>query len=221
MRNLIRGVTAALLLAVLPLAANAGVFVSVTIAPPVLPVYELPAVPGPGYVWTPGYWAWADGGYYWVPGTVGARALAGAAVDPGLLGLRRRHLPLARRLLGPARRLLWRHQLRVRLQRRRLPRRLLARRHLHRRPRRDQRGAGQSRVLQRRRRHRRARLTRGAALRPRAPRRHVRPAAPQRGAGRARQHHARGLQSRPSSGRGDPQAGRVLRPRRGGGARRR
>ena len=26
--------------------------------------------PGPGYLWTPGYWAWNDGGgYYWVPGT--------------------------------------------------------------------------------------------------------------------------------------------------------
>jgi hypothetical protein len=68
MRNLVRGLVAALLLAALPLASQAGVFVSVTIAPPVLPVYEQPPIPGPGYIWTPGYWAW-DGSYYWVPGT--------------------------------------------------------------------------------------------------------------------------------------------------------
>ena len=29
-----------------------------------------PSAPGPGYLWTPGYWGWNDdGGYYWVPGT--------------------------------------------------------------------------------------------------------------------------------------------------------
>ncbi len=69
MRNLVRGLIAALLLAVLPVASQAGVFVSVTIAPPPLPVYELPPFPGPGFVWTPGYWAWDGVEYYWVPGT--------------------------------------------------------------------------------------------------------------------------------------------------------
>ncbi|HVT34256.1 MAG TPA: hypothetical protein VHE37_01630 [Nevskiaceae bacterium] len=50
--------------------AFADVFVSVRLAPPVMPVYEQPVVPGPDYIWTPGYWAWdpEDGGYYWVPG---------------------------------------------------------------------------------------------------------------------------------------------------------
>jgi WXXGXW repeat (2 copies) len=43
--------------------------VSINIAPPVLPVYEQPPVPAPGYIWTPGYWAETDGDYYWVPGT--------------------------------------------------------------------------------------------------------------------------------------------------------
>src|SRR5579862_5511019 len=44
--------------------------VSVRVAPPALPVYTQPAGPGPGYMWTPGYWAWNDdAGYYWVPGT--------------------------------------------------------------------------------------------------------------------------------------------------------
>ena len=33
--------------------------VSVTIAPPMLPVYEQPVIPGAGYLWTPGYWAWS------------------------------------------------------------------------------------------------------------------------------------------------------------------
>jgi len=68
MRKLICGLIAPLLLAAVPLASQAGIFVSVTIAPPVLPVYVQPAIPGPGYIWTPGYWAW-DGSYYWVPGT--------------------------------------------------------------------------------------------------------------------------------------------------------
>src|SRR5208282_4336501 len=47
-----------------------GIGISVRIAPPALPVYAQPICPGPGYLWTPGYWAWnEDGGYYWVPGT--------------------------------------------------------------------------------------------------------------------------------------------------------
>src|SRR5271154_6952836 len=46
-----------------------GVGISVTIAPPELPVYEQPICPGDGYLWTPGYWAYGDDGYYWVPGT--------------------------------------------------------------------------------------------------------------------------------------------------------
>lgn len=47
-----------------------GIGISVRIGPPALPVYAQPICPGPGYLWTPGYWAWSDdGGYYWVPGT--------------------------------------------------------------------------------------------------------------------------------------------------------
>ena len=50
---------------------SAQVFVSVQVAPPPLPVYAQPPCPAPGYLWTPGYWAWGadDGGYFWVPGT--------------------------------------------------------------------------------------------------------------------------------------------------------
>jgi WXXGXW repeat (2 copies) len=69
MRNLIRSLTAALLLAVLPIAANAGLFVSVNFAPPLIPVYVPPPMPAPGYFWVPGYWAWDGYDYYWVPGT--------------------------------------------------------------------------------------------------------------------------------------------------------
>jgi hypothetical protein len=49
--------------------AQIGVAVSVTFAPPELPVYEQPLCPGEGYIWTPGFWAWGDDDYYWVPGT--------------------------------------------------------------------------------------------------------------------------------------------------------
>jgi hypothetical protein len=47
-----------------------AVGISVRIGPPALPVYAQPICPGPGYIWTPGYWSWDDDdGYYWVPGT--------------------------------------------------------------------------------------------------------------------------------------------------------
>jgi hypothetical protein len=36
--------------------------------PPPLPEYSQPAVPGDDYIWTPGYWSYANAGYYWVPG---------------------------------------------------------------------------------------------------------------------------------------------------------
>jgi len=53
-----------------PSAAQIGIGISVRIGPPALPVYAQPICPGPGYLWTPGYWGWNDdGGYYWVPGT--------------------------------------------------------------------------------------------------------------------------------------------------------
>jgi WXXGXW repeat (2 copies) len=68
----------AVLLAV-PGVTFAQIGISITIAPPVLPVYVQPVCPAPNYIWTPGYWAWGDGGYYWVPGTWVL------APDPGLL----------------------------------------------------------------------------------------------------------------------------------------
>ena len=61
----------ALVVLALPGRSFAQVAVSITLAPPVLPVYTQPVCPGEGYLWTPGYWAWdVDfGDYYWVPGT--------------------------------------------------------------------------------------------------------------------------------------------------------
>ena len=50
--------------------AQVAVGISVRFGPPAIPVYAQPICPGPGYLWTPGYWAWSDdAGYYWVPGT--------------------------------------------------------------------------------------------------------------------------------------------------------
>jgi len=77
-RSVSRLVLAVLLLTVsvlsLSTASSAGIAIgigiSVRIGPPALPVYAQPICPGPGYLWTPGYWAWSDvNGYYWVPGT--------------------------------------------------------------------------------------------------------------------------------------------------------
>jgi WXXGXW repeat (2 copies) len=77
----------ALLLLILPASSFAGVFVSITVAPPPLPVYSQPLCPGPGYIWTPGYWAYGDdGGYYWVPGTWVMAPFVGGLWTPGYWG---------------------------------------------------------------------------------------------------------------------------------------
>lgn len=47
-----------------------GLSIRIGYAPPPLPVYEQPPLPGPDYIWVPGHWAWSDwiDDYYWVPG---------------------------------------------------------------------------------------------------------------------------------------------------------
>ena len=60
----VRSTVFALALSMLPVASQAGVFVSVAIAPPALPVYVQPAIPAPGYLWTPGYWSYGPDGYF-------------------------------------------------------------------------------------------------------------------------------------------------------------
>ncbi len=68
------------------LSSWAGVFVSVAVGPPALPVYSQPFCPGPGYIWTPGYWAWGPAGYYWVPGTWVMPPQVGFLWTPGYWG---------------------------------------------------------------------------------------------------------------------------------------
>ena len=49
-------------------------------------MYEQPAIPGPGYLWTPGYWAWGGSDYYWVPGTWVLAPQPGYLWTPGYWG---------------------------------------------------------------------------------------------------------------------------------------
>ena len=44
--------------------------------------------PGPGYIWTPGYWAYGDFGYYWVPGVWVYPPQIGFLWTPGYWGYR-------------------------------------------------------------------------------------------------------------------------------------
>src|SRR5581483_2965833 len=71
----------AFVLLALSAAAYAQISISISFAPPELPVYEQPLCPGEGYLWTPGYWAYSNDfdDYYWVPGTWVM------APEPGLL----------------------------------------------------------------------------------------------------------------------------------------
>lgn len=66
--------------------AQVAVGVSVRFGPPVLPVYVQPPCPEPGYIWTPGYWAWGPDGYYWVPGVWVAPPVVGVLWTPGYWG---------------------------------------------------------------------------------------------------------------------------------------
>jgi hypothetical protein len=92
MRTMIRSLIPALALAAavpaLPVTANAGIAIglSVNFAPPELPVYEQPPIPAPGYIWVPGYWSWDGGDYYWVPGTWALAPVVGYLWTPGYWG---------------------------------------------------------------------------------------------------------------------------------------
>jgi len=89
-KTILRLLAATLLWGAAPLASFAavvvGVGVSITVAPPALPVYVQPACPGIGYMWTPGYWAWGPAGYYWVPGTWVLAPAPGLLWTPGYWG---------------------------------------------------------------------------------------------------------------------------------------
>lgn len=66
--------------------AHVDIGVSITVAPPAIPVYTQPICPGPNYIWTPGYWAWGPDGYYWVPGTWVVAPAVGLLWTPGYWG---------------------------------------------------------------------------------------------------------------------------------------
>ena len=84
----LRKLTGSLLVAfAAPLSSFAGISISITIAPPALPVYVQPECPGQDYIWTPGYWAYGPQGYYWVPGTWVMAPQPGFLWTPGYWGL--------------------------------------------------------------------------------------------------------------------------------------
>jgi hypothetical protein len=88
---LVAGLMAAPMLALAPAAqarVDIGIGISVGLPPPALPVYAQPVIPGPGYIWTPGYWAWDPeyGDYYWVPGTWVMPPQMGLLWTPGWWG---------------------------------------------------------------------------------------------------------------------------------------
>jgi hypothetical protein len=60
--------TALVLAALFASLASAAVVFSVNVAPPPIAVFDQPACPGDGYIWTPGYYQYGDYGWYWVPG---------------------------------------------------------------------------------------------------------------------------------------------------------
>ena len=68
-------------------AGEISIGVSVRVGPPPIPVYTQPVCPGPGYMWTPGYWAYdPDNGYFWVPGTWVMAPAPGMYWTPGYWG---------------------------------------------------------------------------------------------------------------------------------------
>jgi hypothetical protein len=77
---------AGLTMLVAPAVSPAGVFLSITVAPPALPVYVQPPCPVDGYLWTPGYWAYGVAGYYWVPGVWVAPPRVGLLWTPAWWG---------------------------------------------------------------------------------------------------------------------------------------
>ena len=76
----------AFLLSLVPASSFAGDLISVNIAPPILQVYEQPPCPEPGWMWTPGYWAYGPEGYYWVPGAWVPAPYEGALWTPPYWG---------------------------------------------------------------------------------------------------------------------------------------
>ncbi len=94
MRSLKSAASLALLLGVggmavaVPTTSSAYIGISVRVPPPPLPYDDQPPIPGYGYIWTPGYWAWDQGyqDYYWVPGAWVLPPRVGYLWTPGWWG---------------------------------------------------------------------------------------------------------------------------------------
>jgi hypothetical protein len=87
--NPLRALAAAIVFIVaFPAIAQAQVYVgfNIGVPPPPLPVYQQPYAPAPNYMWEPGYWAWGQAGYYWVPGTWVQPPQTGMYWTPGYWG---------------------------------------------------------------------------------------------------------------------------------------
>jgi len=69
--------------------------------PPALPDYDQPEAPGDGYIWTPGYWAYAPQGYYWAPGAWVLAPYEGALWTPGYWGFYQAHYHFYHGYWGP------------------------------------------------------------------------------------------------------------------------
>jgi len=65
---------------------NSEVATTAPSAPPELPDYQQPPAPGPGYLWTPGYWGYVPGDFFWVPGTWVLAPAPGLLWTPGYWG---------------------------------------------------------------------------------------------------------------------------------------
>ncbi len=87
-KSLVRYLSFALILLCVPAASFAQIGFSVGFGPPAIPFYEQPMIPGDGYLWTPGYWAWDGDDYYWVPGTWVMAPEVGFLWTPGYWGWR-------------------------------------------------------------------------------------------------------------------------------------
>lgn len=87
-RILIRSLLCVLVIGVVPATsfAQVAVGVSINVAPPVLPIYVQPPCPTPGFLWTPGHWAYGPFGYYWVPGVWIRPPRFGVLWTPGYWG---------------------------------------------------------------------------------------------------------------------------------------
>ena len=71
---------------VAPAHAQADIVITASVAPPPIPVYSQPPIPGVGFIWIPGYWSWDGQEYYWVPGYWAMPPAADLLWTPGYWG---------------------------------------------------------------------------------------------------------------------------------------